>query len=207
MIKSRAAWVKFREFSPDQRQRFHKILKMEPGKTDRFIDLIQSYVPDYIMGTTILNDSPPEPAGETRDRLLRISDYSKKLWDELTNLDQDGAGMKLDLAQMRLPHPCFDLHILEDSLMYLCAISGGAAQTESQRTPGRPPNYVNYRFIVTCFEKFEEVFGKSPKYSKGTKFQNFLRAVSEEVCPPEMILRGDITKTVQAAIGYGESKK
>ena len=202
MVTGGAAWSRFRVFSETQRQTFHKILKMNPEKTDELLNRVETLIPNYVVDTTIMYESPPESSDQTKNLLTKISRLSKDLHEALYMIDGENSEIRLETKQVKFPHGDFDMGLLKDYLSYLHAVAHGAAEMRSERDAGRPADLVNYRFIWSCISIFNDIFGKMPKFSKGTRFQNFLKAVSCEVCRPGCALTGNITKRIDAAISH-----
>ena len=192
--------MEFRGFSDEQRSQYKAILKVNEELADQYLNLIQPHIAGYVMDTTINAESPLEPAERTRAVLEQIANHSRQLFDLVANLDDDGAGLWLDRARMRIGTPYLDILELRDNLMLLSALSSGASTWKSDRKPGRPVDFPSRRFLAACIKHYVTVFGEEPKYSKGTKFQNFLKAVSGDVCRPGMSLQGDLTSSIAAAI-------
>jgi len=201
MTRDRAAWCKFTTFSSEQRASFRAVLKADSKKTDVYLDRVETLVPDYVMGTSMILDEPLETAKQARDLLNRISRLAHQLHDALYELDPRGSEHILDMASIRVPNEVFDYWQLRDQLAYLRAIAHGAARLEPpNKVSHRRPDYATNYFISGCVKHFEEVFGEPPRYSKGTKFQKFLIAVSHEVCRPEIALRGDLTRRIKSVL-------
>lgn len=205
-MRPRAYWMTFHAFTHVQRERFRGILKLEPTKTDQFINLVETLVPNYVSAITVMCDYPLEPTRQTRERLSALSTCAKKLATAIDALHPYQSGARFEEVNFRLHHMAVDMDELRASLDTVVAVACAAVSQKSDRRAGRPQSRVHYPFIGACVEHYEKVFGGKPPYTHRSKFQNFLVAVSVEVLPPGQGLQGNITKLIEAAVEHHGTK-
>jgi hypothetical protein len=197
-----AAWCSFKGFTDEHRSVFAQTLRNDPELMKKYFNAIEPHMLQYNMGTSMELENPPESSEERRVLFEQIAAHSKALHSALYELDSRGSEAILDRIVYKANFPNFDFDELKEPLMILSAITAHAATIKSGKEAGRPPDVVTYHFIWDCIREFEQVFGRKPKYTKGTKFQNFLKAVSKVVVRKEVALRGNITKRIEAALKH-----
>lgn len=202
MVNLPAYWGTFHGFTQDQRDRFCAILKLDPEKTKLFIDLVERDVQEYVGAVQLMYDYPLEPNEVTRSRLLAVSARANKLAEAIDALHPYQSGARFERMNFNLHDMAVDLDELRRSLDTVAAVAKVCASQKAERGAGRPQFRVHYGFVGSCVEKFEVVFGKKPRYSHRSRFQNFLGALSAEVLPENQCLKGNFTKLIDAALQY-----